>query len=124
MNWRAFFAVAAAFNFAAGLPLLFVPAEMVGTLGIAVADDLMFHRLTGLLVACFGGVYALIASDPTHYRPMVWLGVIGKAGVVLLFTEAWLAGRIPFAAYAISLGDLAFAVGFLAFLLTAGKKAA
>jgi hypothetical protein len=76
----------------------------------------MYHRFTGLLVACFGGLYALIASDPMRYRPSVWLGVIGKAGVVVLFTQAWLAGRVPFAAYAVSLGDLAFIAGFLLFL--------
>ena len=123
MNWRVFFAVAAAFNFLAGLPLLIAPAEMAASLGVAVPDDLMYHRFTGLLVACFGGVYALLATDPMRYRPVVWTGVIGKAGVVALFTDAYLGGRVPIQAYAVSLGDLAFVIGFLVFLLSSGKRA-
>ncbi len=122
-GWRVFFWVAMAFNFLAGLPLLIAPAEMQASLGVAVPDDLLFHRFTGLLVVCFGALYAFVALDLTRYRPLVWLGVVGKAGVVALFTEAWMAGRVPFQAYAISLGDLAFVVGFLVFLLTTGKKA-
>jgi hypothetical protein len=123
-GWRLFFAVAAGFNFLAGLPLLIAPAEMAASLGVPVPDDLMYHRFTGLLVACFGGVYALLASDPMRYRPVLWTGVIGKAGVVALFTEAFLGARVPFQAYAVSLGDLAFVIGFLIFLLTTGKKTA
>jgi hypothetical protein len=123
-GWRLFFTVAAIFNFAAGLPLAIAPAEMAASLGVPVPDDLMYHRFTGLLVACFGGVYALLASDPMRYRPVLWTGVIGKAGVVALFTEAFLGGRVPFQAYAVSVGDLAFVIGFLVFLLTTGKKAA
>jgi hypothetical protein len=122
-GWRLFFWVAMAFNFAAGLPLLIAPAEMQASLGVAAPDDLLFHRFTGLLVVCFGVVYAFIAQDLMRYRPLVWLGVIGKSGVVALFTEAWMAGRVPFQSYAISLGDAAFVVGFLVFLLSTGKKA-
>lgn len=123
-NWRVFFAVAAAFNFLAGIPLAIAPAEMAASLGVPVPDDLMYHRFTGLLVACFGGIYALLASDPMRYRPVLWTGVIGKAGVVVLFTEAFLGGRVPLQAYAVSVGDLAFVIGFLVFLLTTAKKAA
>jgi hypothetical protein len=123
-GWRLFFWVAMAFNFVAGLPLLIAPAEMQASLGVAAPDDLLFHRFTGLLVVCFGVVYAFVAQDLMRYRPLVWLGVVGKAGVVALFTEAWLAGRVPFQAYAISLGDLAFVVGFLVFLLTSRTKVA
>ncbi len=124
MSWRIFFIVAAVFNFVAGIPLTIAPAEMAASLGLPVPDDLMYHRFTGLLVACFGGVYALMASDPMRYRPVLWTGVIGKAGVVIMFTEAFLGGRVPFQAYAVSLGDLAFVIGFVAFLLMPVKKPA
>lgn len=123
-GWKMFFWVAAIFNFLAGVPLLLFPGEMQALLGVVPPDDLMFHRLTGLLVICFGAVYGFLATDLTRYRPLVWLGVIGKSGVVALFTEAWMAGRVPFQSYAISLGDAAFVVGFLIFLFSTGKKAA
>jgi hypothetical protein len=123
-GWRLFFWAAAIFNFLAGFPLLIAPGEMQASLGVAVPDDLMFHRMTGLLVVCFGVVYAFVAQDLMRYRPLVWLGVVGKAGVVVLFTEAWMSGRVPFQAYAISLGDALFVVGFLIFLAATAKKAA
>lgn len=123
-GWKVFFIVAAAFNFLAGLPLLIAPAEMQASLGVTPPDDLLFHRFTGLLVVCFGVVYAFLAHDLMRYRPLVWLGVVGKGGVVALFTEAWLAGRVPFQSFALSLGDLAFAFGFLLFLFVTGRRAA
>jgi hypothetical protein len=100
------------------LPLLIAPDAMLSLVGVVVPSDLLFHRISGLLVVSFGVVYFLIAQDLTRYRQLVWLGVAGKAGVVVLFTQAFLAGLAPFPAFAISLGDLVFGVGFLAFLLT------
>jgi hypothetical protein len=96
---------------------------MQASLGLVPPEDLLFHRMTGLLVLCFGAVYLFVSRDPMRYRSLVWLGVAGKSGVVALFTEAWMAGRMPFPAYAVSLGDLAFVVGFLFFLTTTAKKA-
>ena len=123
-GWRVFFIAAALFNLAAGLPIAVAPEAMISSFGLAVPDELLFARFTGLLVVCFGGLYAFIASDAVRYRPLAWLGVAGKAGVVALFTEAWLSGRMPFSAYAISLGDLAFIIGFLIFLFATAKKVA
>lgn len=123
-QWRIFFIAAAVFNFLAGLPIAVVPEATISAFGLSVPDELLFARFTGLLVVCFGGLYAFIASDVLRYRPLTWLGVAGKGGVVALFTEAWLGGRVPFSAYAISLGDLAFIIGFLIFLFATAKKTA
>jgi hypothetical protein len=123
-GWRLFFIVAAIFNFAAGLPLLIAPDAMGATLGLPMPDDLLIHRLAGLLIACFGGLYAYVAQDLERYRPLMWLGVVGKAGVFVLFTQAWFAGTVPLPAYVVAFGDLAFGVGFLVFLLTPAKRAA
>ena len=123
-GWRLFFMVAGIFNLAVGLPLLIAPAETQASLGVAVPDDLMFHRFTGLLVVCFGAVYFFVAQDLMRYRPLVWLGVVGKAGVVVVFTEAWMAGRVPFQAYVLALGDALFVVGFLIFLTATARRAA
>lgn len=122
MGWRLFFLLAAVFNFAAGLPLLLAPEVMSTLVDMAPPADPLFHRMTGVLVTCFGGLYWFVANDLERYRPLVWLGVVGKAGVVVLFTEAWMSGRVPFQAYAVSLGDALFVAGFLIFLLATGKK--
>jgi hypothetical protein len=115
--WRAFFAVAAAFNFAVGIPLLLIPATMLGLLNLPMPEDLLFHQVSGLLVACFGVSYAFAARDPERNRDIVWTGVIGKASVVALLGQGWLQGSVPFSLFALSMGDLAFAAGFLVFLL-------
>lgn len=122
MSWRLFFWIATVFNLLAGLPLLLAPNIMLTALGSDAPADFLFHRFTGLLVVCFGGLYALVAQDAVRFRPLVWLGIAGKAGVVALFTEAYLSGRVPFSLYAISLGDVAFVVGFVAFLMTTGRR--
>lgn len=122
MGWRLFFWVALVFNLLAGSPLLFAPDLMLRSFGTDVPPDLLFHRFTGLLVVCFGALYALVALDPVRFRPLVWVGIVGKAGVVALFTEAYVSGRVPFSQYAISLGDVAFVVGFVAFLMTTGRR--
>ena len=114
--WRTFFVVAAAFNFLAGLPFLIAPDVILATLTIPVPSDLLFHRLTGFLVLCFGIGYAFAARDPERNRAIVWIGLIGKAGVVVLFAQAWLSGALPFSAFAVSFGDIAFVIGFAAFL--------
>ena len=121
-KWHVLFAVAAAFNFLMGVPLLLVPTWMASAVGMMVPDDLLFHRIAGALIACFGGLYAFIANDPIRYRPLAALGAIGKATAVVVFTQAWLAGKVPSPAYALALGDLAFVVGFLTFLTAAEFK--
>ena len=122
-GWKTFFIVAAVFNFAVGLPLLIAPEVLLSMLGIPVPADPLFHRLSGLLIVCFGGVYWVLSQDTVRYRPLVWLGVAGKGGVVVLLTQAWLAGSVPFLAYALALGDLAFGVGFLMFLFSTEARA-
>ena len=117
MAWRLFFIAAALYNLAAGLPLLVAPDVMLAQLGGAVPDDLLYHRVAGLLILCFGALYAMVARDPARFGPMVWLGVVGKTGVILLVAEAYLAGRVPFSGFAVALGDLVFVMGFVGFLV-------
>ena len=115
--WRVFFAVAAGFNFVVALTFLLAPETILAALNVPVQGDLLFHRLTGFLVLCFGIGYAFVARDPQRNRAIVWIGLIGKAGVILLFAQAWLSGTLPFAAFSVSFGDVAFAIGFAAFLI-------
>ena len=121
--WRIFFIVATLFNIAAGLPLLAAPDAMAQSLNMPVPDDLLYHRFTGLLILAFGGFYAAMAYDQERFGPLLWLGAAGKAGVILLMGEAYVSGRVPFAAFAVSLGDVLFVVGFLAFLVLPRKPA-
>lgn len=117
MGWRVFFIAAAFYNFAAGLPLLLAPEMILAQMGGAVPEELLYHRVAGLLILCFGALYAMVARDPARFGPTVWLGVLGKAGVIVLVAGAYLAGRVPFDGFAVALGDLMFVVGFVWFLV-------
>ena len=121
--WTVIFVVAALFNFAVGLPMLLAPEAMLASLGQPVPDDLLMTRLASLLIVVLGIGYAMVARDPVANRPILWLGVIGKAPIPLL---VWLSGgaaALSSSAFILSLGDLAFATLFLLYLLTHRRAA-
>jgi hypothetical protein len=109
-GWRAFFWAACAFNLLIGLAGMVSPAATVDA------------RIVGLLVFAFGVIYYLVARDPLRFAPVLWAGVLGKLGVVaLLAPEAFGEGGDRLIA-GILIGDLFFALGFLAFLFTRGEE--
>lgn len=116
--WKLVFWVAAAFNFAVGLPMLLAPEAMLAALGQPVPDDLLMTRLTSLLIVVLGIGYGMVARDPEANRPILWLGVLGKAPIPLLVWISGGAAALSSSAFILSLGDLAFAALFLLFLLT------
>lgn len=122
--WKLVFVVAALFNFAVGLPMLLAPEAMLTGLGQPVPDDLLMTRLASLLIVVLGIGYGMVARDPVGNRPILWLGVLGKAPIPLL---VWLSGGaavLASSAFLLSLGDLAFAALFLIFLVRTPKSAA
>jgi hypothetical protein len=74
-------------------------------------------RVTGLLVAGFGVVYAIAATDPVRFAPVLWAGVLGKAGVIALLGPAVRRGELPGALGWVLAGDALFTALFLALLL-------
>ena len=122
--WKVLFVIAALFNFAVGLPMLLAPEAMLASLGQPVPDDLLMTRLASLLIVVLGVGYGMVARDPAANRPILWLGVLGKAPIPAL---VWLSGgqaALASSAFILSLGDLAFATLFLVFLLTHRRPAA
>ncbi len=121
--WTVIFVVAALFNFAVGLPMLVAPEAMLAQLGQPVPDDLLMTRLASLLIVVLGIGYAMVARDPVANRPILWLGVIGKAPIPLLVWLSSGAAALSSSAFILSLGDLAFATLFLLYLLTHRRTA-
>lgn len=116
--WKLVFWVAALFNFAVGLPMLVAPEALLADIGQPVPADLLMTRLAALLIVVLGIGYGMVARDPVANRPILWLGILGKAPIPLL---VWLTGgaaALASSAFLLSLGDLAFATLFLAYLLT------
>lgn len=77
-------------------------------------------RVTGLLVAGFGVVYAVAASDPVRFAPVLWAGVLGKLGVIALLGPAARKGELPRAVGWVLAGDAVFTALFLVLLLGLG----
>ena len=103
--WRIFMFAAAAFNL------------LIGVGGLLDPVSTLEGRVVGLLVACFGLVYALVATDIERYRPMLWAGVIGKFGVVAMLGPGVVDGNQPAFLGPILVGDAIFAAAFLYLLL-------
>ena len=108
-KWRAMFALAALYNLVIGGMALFGPGDTNS-------------RVVGLLVACFGLVYALTASDPLRFTPVLWAGVVGKLGVIALVLPQVRAGTAVPGTGAVLAGDALFTLGFVIFLLR-GQRA-
>lgn len=103
--WRIFFWLAAAFNLAIGLAA-FLDADWASA-----------EAIGAVLIFCFGIVYALVAREPKRFAPVLLAGIVGKAMVVLMLGPAnWREGG-ELGVGVIVAGDLAFALGFLLFLV-------
>lgn len=104
-RWSWMLGAAAAYNLVVAVPALLVPDRAQG------------DRVTAVLVASFGVLYALIARAPALYGRMLWAGVLGKAGILAILLPAILDGRAPGATGYVLAGDALFTIGFLALLL-------
>lgn len=104
-GWRIFLWLAALFNFVVGIAGM----TMVG----ATPDD----RVIGLLVVCFGIVYVIVARDARRFSPVLWAGVIGKAGIVVMLLPGALAASDDATLLGVLAADALFAIGFLVFLM-------
>jgi hypothetical protein len=101
--WKVLLGAAAAYNLLIG-----VPGVVMG----ATASD----RIVSLLVACFGLVYAIAASDPRRFAPMLWAGIAGKLGIIALLWPSLSDGSAPAGTIPVLAGDALFTLGFLALL--------
>jgi hypothetical protein len=114
-SWQKVFAIAAAFNFVVGAPLVIAPYQIL-TLVDSVPGDLLPARMAGVLIITFGIGYAMVAAQPEGRRDIVRLGVIGKSALVAMVAVLWLAGEVAPVTAAITCGDLLFAYLFMSYL--------
>jgi hypothetical protein len=103
--WCWFFYAAATYNF------------VIGGAGLANAAAPVNDRIVGLLVLCFGIVYAFVGRDPARFGPVLLAGIVGKLGIVALLLPDVLAGKAAAGTGYILAGDALFTMGFLIFLL-------
>lgn len=110
---RAVFWPAAAFNFAVAAALVWPGNPAWTLLGVEYPAQPLFVNLFALFVALFGFAYFWIGIDPAGKRALILFAAAGKLSMVLAAGAHWLAGLAPAAVFALSLGDLAFAILFV-----------
>jgi hypothetical protein len=115
------FALGAAWNFVIGLSLLVAPLFSLRLLyGHEPSTDdqllVMLDRDFAYCVLIFGLGYGIVAINPSQNHGLIWLGIIGKLGVVAILGQRWLAGVATAWVLPAAAGDLAFAALFACFL--------
>lgn len=114
---RILFSLAAAYNFAAGLPMLFAMPQFAALTGMTPAHpDPVFVHLSAVLVLVFGWGYWRIGRDPVFNRPIIHMGLVGKSCVVVAGYADWLLGNVNWPFAALISGDLVFALLFYDYL--------
>lgn len=104
-GWSWMLWAAAAYNWLFSLPVLL-------NTGITAND-----KVSAVLVAAFGVLYAIVASNPTRLASALWAGVVGKLGLVVLLAPSIAAGTAAPGMAPVLAGDLLFTAAFLALLL-------
>jgi hypothetical protein len=114
---KTLFSAAAIFNWAACL-LFIEPLGLAAALNLshAVGGD-PFGQIALLAIFIFGFGYWMVPGDPTGYRGVVILGLIGKIGVVAIaFGHYFFVGDVNFNLAGLTLGDVIFAALFFRYL--------
>jgi hypothetical protein len=115
---RWLFGTAAVFNLAVAGGLLFLRPWLASLLKLDPIEgsNIVTLSLTACFVGLFGYAFALAALDPLKYRPIIWLGAIGKLLAVACVVGPWLLEIIPAALPVFIMADLIYALLFIAFL--------
>lgn len=114
---------AALFNVLAAVMLGFPGSQLGQMAGLPAQVPLAYRAIVAAFVLLFAGCYAWLAAQPEPNRPMVALGAIGKAVVVLVVIALWLAAEASFTSLAVVSGDLLFAALFLWWLSSSPRTA-
>lgn len=127
-RWSLLFWSAAAYNLIGAsspllLPQLFSSLFFVSpppTLSVVASLHLQFAWFSVLL---FGLGYGLVALNPACNRGIVFLAILGKLYVGVLFFLRWQQGFLKVSALLGGLGDVVFAVLFAVFLFKTRAQA-
>lgn len=119
LSWL--FALGAAWNILIGLSVLLAPLFSLRLLyGQAPnADDPLLAMLNRDFASCvllFGVGYGIVAMDPSRNHGLIWLGIIGKLGVVATLGQRWVIGVATAWVLPAAACDFVFAALFACFL--------
>lgn len=113
-SMRALFLTAAVFNWLVGLGLHFDAVLLFELFGVTpVPTEPLFVQLFAWLVIVFGVGYLWVSRDPSVNVPIIKLGILGKASVVLVCLASVVTGGVSWQMMILASVDLVYAFGFI-----------
>ena len=110
---RVLFLSGALFNWLAGLGLLFDARLLFELLGVSpLPGEFLFVQLFAWLVIVFGVGYFWASRNPSENIPIIKLGLLGKASVVLVCLASVALGAISWQLLILASVDLFYAILF------------
>ena len=110
---RAMFLSGAVFNWLVGLGLLFDAGLLFELFSVSpTPTEPLFVHLFAWLVIVFGVGYYWISRDPPGNVPIIRLGMLGKASVVLVCLAAVVMGTASWQLMILAAADLVYAILF------------
>jgi len=101
--------LAAFYDVAFAVAILFFTAPAARLLNLALPEDLVYLRFNGVFLLMLAGMYLLPAFQPRRYRGVASVAVIGRFLGFIYLGQVWAAGgSATFAALAFA--DLFFSV--------------
>ncbi len=118
---RAVLAAVGAMEFLFAALLYFRPADAFALLGRHLLDPVIGRQyaLTLLSVALF---YGILATNPSRYRRLIWIGIAQRLAEIVVAVIDWRAGALSTSSFAV-LSLIEVAVGVLLTLCTLGEPA-
>ncbi len=114
--------LAAAYNLLWGAWVVLFPLAAFSLTGLEPPRYPQIWQCVGMIVGCYGIGYAIAATDPIRWWPLVLVGLIGKVLGPIGFVYAFLAGDFPLEfGIMILTNDLIWWLPFAAILWSAAR---
>lgn len=115
---RILFVVAALFNFAVGLSLLFAWPLTQDLLQLAPAQgsNKLLINIAAVLIITFGYAYFMASRNPVAYRAYIHLGTVGKLLVAAVAIPVLVNRSQGYLIAWLAMGDFVFALLFMNFM--------
>lgn len=114
---RPLFFSAAAFNVAAGMPLLLAGSHANALLDLRLnASGIVMLQIIAAIAVTFGVAYAMVGIAPHRNRPLAALGAVLKLMLASSLGLAWWSGLIGWQLPALTVADIVYGVLFIVYL--------
>jgi len=115
--------LAAIYNIAWGGWVILQPDAMFTSVGLEPARYPMIWQCVGMIVGTYGVGYAIAATNPLHWWPLVLVGLIGKLAGPIGFLQAATKGDLPWGfGWTIITNDLIWWLPFALILWRAAQR--